>query len=187
MKKIIYIISLFSIILLSIYIKDINGFTIEDPISHIENGIEDFISRGESEQKDIELRKILNLQNEKIVLFEYKNGIGSTFLVRGINGKYKVESTGYGSGGYRSYIHKVKRQKYLLIFYKDLDLRVNQIKAIVENKEYDFKGTNEIFNILYVPVNTSIGDGSRNFEIIFLDKDNKNITREIYSFHETVR
>jgi len=133
------------------------------------------------------VRRTLNLQNEKIVLFEYKNDIGSAFLVKGINGKYKVESAGYGSSGYRTYIHKVKRQKYLLIFYKDLDLKVNQIKAILENKEYDFNGTNEIFNILYVPVNTSIGDGSRNYEIIFLDKDNKNITREFYSFHDTVR
>lgn len=108
-----------------------------------------------------------------------KDNIGAAFLIKGVNDKFKVESVGYGTSLNRTYIHKIKNEKYLIIFYRNKNLNVKEIKAIVENEEFNFQIENEIYGILYTPVETKLDDGSRIPRILFFGSHGRYITNKM--------
>ena len=186
MKKILSLILLVFVVL-SIYFMVANKFTIVDDEKQIKQGIESFANRGKETFVDIDIKKIINLRDRKFVLFMLENQIGSANLIKGFNGKYKVEDIGYGTNNLRKYIYEIDKKKYVVIFYKNIDLRVKEIEFIIQDKKYETKANEDIFSIVYLPIDTTIKAGSRAGQVMLLDNYKNDITYEILEADLTIR
>lgn len=80
-----------------------------------------------------------------IILFQLDNGdYGYARLVKGLNGKFKIDIAGYGSGQggelqNASYgVIDTNKEKYLILYGGNRDLKIDHILATAHTGEYDF-------------------------------------------------
>lgn len=131
MKKIIYFIIIFSIISIGYSLNYLSKYHIEDNKTVIQSSLKDWLNRG-SGSIDPDVLNIVQLDDTSsyVVLFETQNSnIGYAHLIKGWNGKYKIDQSAHGTNvvSYR----KIKTIKgiYGILVGKNPGLKIDHIKV----------------------------------------------------------
>lgn len=127
-------------------------YAIKDNEKQLENNVMQFINRTSVVASNINIKKELNLDNKKYILFSNNNTLGDAELIKGLNNKYKIKSTGIGSGYFRDKIVKTNKGKYLILKGKNIGLKIAYAKVILDNKEYKISIPQEEYFMVYCPV-----------------------------------
>jgi hypothetical protein len=155
-------------------------FTVTSNIQSIEESIEGFLST-KNINGLINIHKVTDIDNKKLVVFELNNNIGEAEFIRGINGKYKILSTGYGTNFIRRRILKTNKARYLTIIGRNYNKKIKRIDLVLENNNYTFSIPVEDEYFIY---HKMITDDSMNMmldKIILIDKQGNDITDKIYT------
>lgn len=155
-------------------------YTVINDKKQLEDNIIRFINRPSVVANNIDIKQELNLDNKKYVLFVINNSLGEAELTKGFNNKYKIETTGYGSGFYRDEINKTNRGKYLIISGKNYENKIAYIKILLDDKEYKISIPKQEYFIVNcaVPIETQqefVGGNS----IKFYNNNDIDITEEM--------
>lgn len=165
MRKLLKVLLFLIIILCVGFVYYSKIYTIKNDIEIVKNSLIKFINRSTVITKDIDIKEELNIDNKKYVFFVINNKLGNAELTKGINNKYKINSTGYASGSFRDEISKTNKGKYLILRGKNLDNKIAYIKVVLDDKEYKISIPQKEYYMVYCSVPTET-------ERIFLDINN---------------
>lgn len=158
-------------------------FSINDNKKQLEGNIIQFINKPRTVIGNVDIKQAIDLDDKKYVLFISNNfsGIGDAVLSKGINAKYRLDSTEYGSNIFQFRVQKTNRNKYFIIDGKNYDNKIDYIKVILEGKEYRIKIPQQEYFISYCPVSNSTQNIFPDNGLPKLyDKNDSDITNEIY-------
>lgn len=161
LKPLLFVIAIFCIGT-AYYLKT---YEINDDLEIVKSRLIQFINRPSVIIKDIDIKQELNIDNKKYVLFVIDEKLGNAELTKGINNKYKIDSTGYGNGSFRDEINRTNKGKYLILEGKNLDNKIAYVKVFLENKEYKIDIPQKEYYMVYCSVPTET-------ERMFLDSNN---------------
>ena len=157
-------------------------YSIKNDIQVIKNQLIQFINRPTATINDIDIKQELNIDNKKYVFFVINNELGDAELTKGINNKYKIESTSYGSGSLRDEIVKTNKGKYLILKGKNLDNKISYVKVLLNNKEYKITIPQKEYYMVYCSVPTETEGTFLDINNInFYNRNNTDITFDVLS------
>lgn len=139
-KKKIYI-SLWLILLLIVYLLSyFNEYHINDSTVSIQSSLNDWLDGGNTEQiKNIVEVVHLDPSNSYIALFQLENkNIGYAQLIKGWNGKFKIERSGHGTNVVSYESIKTNRGMYGILVGTNSGLKIDHIVAKIMNEEFRF-------------------------------------------------
>lgn len=146
----------------------------------IKNHLIQFINRPTVIANSIDIKQELNIDNKKFVFFVINDTLGDAELTKGINNKYKIDTTGYGSGSFRDEIIKTNKGKYLILKGKNYDNKIAYVRVLLENKEYKITIPQQGYYMVYCSVPS---ETERTFldinSIKFYNKNDADISAEI--------
>ncbi|MCD9025339.1 hypothetical protein [Cohnella silvisoli] len=123
----------------------------------------------------VQVKKVEDIDNKKIVLFTTGSETGESEFTRGPNHKLKINSAGHGTNLVRYRIMETNRGQYVRFLGKNED-GVSTITVFVEEEKYHLSILPGQYFISYVPLakttKISFPSGS-----VWYDKDNKEIAR----------
>ncbi|WP_298844294.1 hypothetical protein [Clostridium sp.] len=133
-------------------------YTLTDNKTQLKNNILQFSNRPSIIYKTIDIKEELNLDNKKYILYIIDNTLGNAELTKGLNNKYKIETTGSGSNFFIPEIYKTNKGKYLILKGKNPDMKIVYAKVSVDNKEYRINIPKKTYFLVYcaVPSKTQI-------------------------------
>lgn len=180
MKKLILILSLILIVSVIVVFNYNKTFSISDNTKQMEYSIMKFINRPTTFTDNINIKQTIDIDNKKFVLFISTDflGIGDAVLTKGINTKYEIDSTGYGSTIFQYGVQKTNKHKYFIVNGKNYDNKIYYIKTVLDGKEYKLNIPKQEYFISYCPVSNdtqSIFPSS----LAIYDKHGTDITNEI--------
>ncbi|QHJ72289.1 hypothetical protein [Planococcus halotolerans] len=119
-----------------------NEYHIEDNDASIQSNLETWLNRPPSEELNPEVLQVKQIEDttSHIILFQLDNGdYGYARLLKGLNGKFKIDVAGYGSGIYNSSYQVIETNKgeYLVLYGENPDLKIDHILATALSNEYD--------------------------------------------------
>jgi len=170
-KKTIIVVVLFLILFVALiwYRQEVRRYVIENHAEAVEFAIEDVLN------SDIDIHKMTELDNKIFFLFAFQNGtIGSGELSRGLNGKYKLEYVGHGTGWIRERVVETNKGTYLMLAGRNMK-GIGVIEAWIEDEKYSI----EIPEGEYYLVLTPVRETSLEFTsgMIFYDRNGNEIER----------
>jgi hypothetical protein len=193
-KKLLVIPCIIIICIIGYFINYNATYSITDNKVDIQNSLMQFINRphGTVYTKNLQLEQAVNIDNKKYVLFMNTNVIGNFKflgngeLIKGRNGKYKVDSASYG--GQSTYLQdeivENDKGKYLIIYGENYDKKIAYATVkLMSDRDYYFKIKipNQEYFIAYCDVPKEFTtEFSYSKEMKLYDKDSKDITNEIY-------
>lgn len=189
MKKNFLIISLILIIGCIIVFNYNKIFSITDNKKQLEDSIIQSINRPTIVTDNIDIKQTIDIDNKKFVLFISNNfsGIGDAVLSKGINTKYEMDYTEYGSNIFQYRMQKTNRNKYFVIFGKNsYDKKIDYIKVILDGKEYKIKIPQQEYFISYSPVPNDTQSIFPDGVPKLYDRNDGDITNEIYGVSPTL-
>lgn len=156
-------------------------YAIKNDKEVIKNRLIQFINRSTVIANNIDIKQELNIDNKKFVFFVINDTLGDSELTKGINNKYKINTTGYGGGPFRDEIIKTNRGKYLILKGKNFDNKISYVRVLLENKEYKINIPKQEYYMVYcsVPSETQMTFLDIN-RIKFYNKNDADITVEIF-------
>lgn len=156
-------------------------YTIRNDRKQISENILLFINIGTVKSNSIDIKEELNIDNRRYVLFVINNSLGMAELIKGLNNRYKIESTRHGSGFFHHEIIKTNKGKYLILEGKNYNAKIAYIKALLDNKEYKIVIPKQEYFMVYseVPVETQSKYLDLN-NIEFYDSKDIDITDETF-------
>lgn len=163
------------LIILVVAISYSSSYNISNDVSSTENNIKTLIN------KDIEIKRELNLYNKKYLLLKIDNYLGEAVLKKGVNDKFKIESVTYGTNFFRHNIYKTNNGKYIVLKGINPKMEIHYIRVVLDSKEYiiDIPQDNEYF-IAYCKVpNNTLSEYIEIDKVTFFDKNHSDITREV--------
>lgn len=125
----------------------LNQYHIEDNDASIQSNLDTWLNRPNSEEINPKVLKVEQLEDttSHIILFQLDNGdYGYARLVKGINGKFKMDIAGHGSGqgtGLNDASYQVidtNKGKYLIVYGGNPDLKIDHILAISQLDAYEY-------------------------------------------------
>lgn len=137
-------------------------YAIKNDKQVIKNHLIQFINRPTVITDNIDIKQEVNIDNKKYIFFVIDDKLGGAELTKGINNKYKIDSTVYGSGSFRYEISKTNKGKYLILKGKNYDNKIAYVKVLLENKEYKITIPEQQYYMVYCSINTET-------ELAFLD------------------
>lgn len=155
-------------------------YHIKNNTNDIQKAIEDFRNRG-LPKKDFncEVINTKDIDDKKIVLYKDNKSLGYGELKKGINNKYKVETTGASSNEFIDEIIETSNGKYILVVGEKHNTNLKRILINYTDKKYNIDIPNEEFYIAYTKANKDIDmHYKRDYTKFFNDK-NEDITDEI--------
>ncbi|WP_084242880.1 hypothetical protein [Planomicrobium okeanokoites] len=119
-----------------------NEYTIKDDEAAIQSNLKTWLNRPPSEELNPEVIQVKQVENttSHIILFQLDNGdYGYARLLKGLNGKFKIDHAGYGSGFFNSSYQVIETNKgeYLILYGENPDLTVDHVLATALSGEYD--------------------------------------------------
>lgn len=160
-------------------------YPIKNDMQVIKDRIIKFINRPTPYINDIDIKQELNLDNKKYIFFlindQFNDQLGGAELTKGINNKYKIESTEWASGSLRDEIVKTNKGKYLILKGKNLDNRISYVKISLDNKEYTINIPQKEYYMVYCSVPLETEETFLDFNSIkFYDNNNTDITLDVF-------
>lgn len=129
---------------------------------------------------NIEIYDSLSFGNNKYVVFQLDNKLGEIDLVKGINGRYRIDSISHGTGNFNYGVRESKGKKYFLFAGKNTDLLIHKVSFILEGKEYSIDTPTKSYFLIHFEVdhNTQSIYPDPN-SIRFYSIDGKDITQQV--------
>ncbi|KOF08911.1 hypothetical protein AC739_17530 [Planococcus glaciei] len=118
-----------------------NQYTIEDTGADIESALVEWQSKGNSTEFQLKLISTEQLENtnSKIVLFETPDeNIGYAHLIKGWNGKYKINVSGWGTNMVSYHDVKTDKGMYGVFIGKNPKAEIKQMTAKLSKQDFDF-------------------------------------------------
>ncbi|EGW40328.1 hypothetical protein [Desulfosporosinus sp. OT] len=149
--------------------------------NNMEYNIKGFINRPKVITNNIYIKQTIDIENRRYVLFTFNDYLGNAELVRGLNGKYKIESTISGSNLFEYRVREINKSKYFVVAGKNFDLKIDYAKVSLDNNEYKIIIPCQEYFIAYCAVSNNtlnifpVDSGLKLFE-----KNNIEITNDIY-------
>ncbi|MYL29665.1 hypothetical protein GLW03_07505 [Halobacillus halophilus] len=140
MKKVIYAMVLLAISFISYIGYTHTAYTIEAGEKDVQQNIKEWLNR-KSGDVDPEMITIVQLDDTTsyAALFEtQQHDLGHAHLIKGWNGKYKIDHSGYGSNTVSYEEVKTNQGTYAILTGKNSDLKIEYVKAESMNKDYIF-------------------------------------------------
>ena len=181
MKKKSFILLLCSFIIVGIVFSYSRLYTLTDNKTQLKDNILQFSNRPSTIYNNIDIKQELNLDNKKYILYIIDNTLGYAELTKGLNNKYKIETTGSGSSYFFiPEIYKTNKGKYLILKGKNPDMKIVYTKVTLENKEYKISIPKQAYFMVYcaVPIKTQIVYPDTN-NLKLYNKNDVDITNEI--------
>lgn len=183
MKKIFGVIASVLIIGFIVILNYNEKFSIIDSKQQLYNSIMYSINRPNITVDNVDIKKMIDIDNKKYILFVSNKftGIGDTVLTKGINNKYKIEYTEYGSNIFQYRVQETNKNKYFVVFGKNYGEKIDWIKVILDRKEYKIKIPQQEYFISYCLISSdtkNIFPDDLGFNLY--DKYNNDITNKIY-------
>jgi hypothetical protein len=181
MKKSLSILSCLLIISCTLLINYNRTYSISQSNKELEDSLVNWINRPATVTDSIDIKQSINIDNKKYVLFKINDSLGSAELTRGLNKKYKIDSTEYGTNIFEYRVQKTNKAKYFIINGKNYDMNINYIKVKLDNTEYKVDISKQEYFIAYCNVSNdtqSIFPSGGDFKLY--NKNNIDITDEIY-------
>lgn len=98
---------------------------------------------------DLEVKKRMDIDNKTFVYCVSEKQSISGELEKGFNGKYKINRISSGPNIFEYRIIETNLGKYFVILGKNFDIKISQVAASIDNKEYKIKIPKEEFFIIY--------------------------------------
>ncbi|MFC3749801.1 hypothetical protein ACFORK_24065 [Paenibacillus sp. GCM10012306] len=136
----------------------------------------EWLNRGKTEHISANLIKVVrvNHSNSYIALFRLENDdIGYSHLIKGLNGKYKIELAGYGTNEV-SYVNiRTNEGEYGILIGKNPGLKINHIVTKLVYEEVSFT-TDVSKEEMFVKYEKLSSDFKKTFpaELIYYDENN---------------
>jgi len=129
---------------------------------------------------DIKLYETINIGNKKIVLVEINEQLGKIHLIKGINGKYRVDSVGYGTSNFQEKIIEENQKKYFLIGGRNAVFGIRKITVYLEGQEYSMGIPEQEQFFVFTEVNPDIEMAHADLnEVKFYNRNGEDITEQI--------
>lgn len=165
-------------------------YSIADNKVEIKNALMKSINRSTVITKNLEIKQAVDIDDKKYVIYMNTNAIGNFKflgdgeLTKGRNNKYKVNLAGYaGQGTYlQNKIVKTDKENYLIVYGENYNKRISYATVkLMNDRDYYVKIPNEEYFIAYCAVPKEIiAEFPYSKEMKLYDKDNKDITKDIY-------
>jgi hypothetical protein len=157
-------------------------YTITDSKIQLTDNILRFFNRPTIIANNIDIKQEVNLDNKKYVIFIVNNRLGDAELTKGLNNKYKIESTGDSSSYFRDEIKKTNKGKYLILQGKNLDNKIAYCKVMLDNKEYKIIISQQEYFMVYceVPIETQSQFPDAN-DIKLYSSNDADITNDMFN------
>ncbi|MCB2356917.1 hypothetical protein [Clostridium estertheticum] len=181
MKKKSLILLLCLFIIVGIVFAYSRVYTLTDNKTQLKDNILQFSNRPSAIYNNIDIKEELNLDNKKYILYIIDNTLGNAELTKGLNNKYKIETTGSGSSYFFiPEIYKTNKGKYLILKGKNPDMKIVYAKVLVDNKEYRINIPKKTYFLVYcaVPIKTQIVYPDAN-NLKLYNKNDVDITNEM--------
>ena len=157
-------------------------YAVENDKEVIKNRLIQFINRPTVIVNNIDIKHELNIDNKKFVFFVINDTLGDAELTKGINNKYRIDTTGYANGSFRDEIVKTNKGKYLVLNGKNYDNKISYVRVLLENKEYKITIPKQEYYMVYCSVPS---ETERTFldinSIRFYNENDTDITVEIFN------
>ena len=119
-----------------------NEYYIEDNEAAIQSNLDTWLNRPPSEELNPEVLQVKQIADttSHIIFFQLDDGdFGYARLLKGLNGKFKIDHAGYGSGFLNSSYQVIETNKgeYLILYGENPDLTVDHVLATALSGEYD--------------------------------------------------
>ena len=142
-KKLLFPIAIIVIAALGYSLYYLNQYHIEDNDSSIQSNLETWLNRPNGEEINPSVLKVEQLEDttSHIIHFQLGNGdYGYARMVKGINGKFKIDVAGYGSGFHHSSYQVIDTNEgeYMILYGGNPDLEIDHILVTGYTGEYDF-------------------------------------------------
>ncbi|MDR3585552.1 MAG: hypothetical protein P4L59_09525 [Desulfosporosinus sp.] len=149
--------------------------------TNLENHIKWFINRPTIITDKIDIKKAIDIGNKKYVLYTYNDDYrGDAELVKGLNGKYKIEFTNGGSNLFQYRVLVINKLKYLVVAGKNYDLRIDYVKVTLDGHEYKIVVPQQEYFIVYYPVPNDTQSIFPENGLELFNKNNIEISNDIY-------
>lgn len=138
------------------------------------------MNRPEAVTNNIDIKKELNIDNKKFILFTFDNKKGSADFTKGNNQKYKIGRVGYSTSLTSNEVIKTNKAKYIFITFINYNNKTKYVKVLLNNQEYRIDIPQEKYVIAYckAPSNAEVEYIEINNFKFYSDK-NLDITQEV--------
>lgn len=118
-----------------------NKYHIKNDNVSIQSNLKDWLNRGSVEKNSPDVLDVVRLDhsNSYIVLFQLeKNNIGYAQLIKGWNGKFRIEQAGYGTNKVSFADLKTNEGIYEVVVGYNENLKIDHMLVKLQNEEYSF-------------------------------------------------
>lgn len=143
-KKVLYVILFIMVIGFGYTLFYFNQYSIEDERASIEANLMEWQNKGNEKEIKFDILKVTQIDdtNSYIALFETTDkNIGYTHLLKGWNGKYKIEQSGWGTNIASYQDLKTNKGMYGILVGKNPDLQIDHIIAESAEENFSFTST----------------------------------------------
>ena len=180
MKHKFFYITLITLVSLTVFIFFyFSKYDIANERQAIEIELNEWENRGvknESKYKILEIEQI-DKTNSYIILFQNsEENIGYAQLIKGLNGKFRIEKSGSGISIYSYSYFKTNQGLYGILIGNNMDLKIHFTKVKYEDKEFVFESnvSDEKVFAEYQELPNSFGEAFPT-EIILYDANHENL------------
>lgn len=178
-KKWFWLLLLLLLIPIGLAANYFNQYTIENNEADIESALIKWQSRGNSTEFRLKIKDTAQLENtnSKIVLFETPDeNIGYAHLIKGWNGNYKINVSGWGTNMVSYHDIKTDKGMYGVFIGKNPKAEIKHVTAKLSKQDSDFSSVvpeGKQF-IIYKKLPARL-NGTNLLEIYLFDKNGKEI------------
>lgn len=180
MKKLIVAISML-VIGSIVFISYLRAYPVALDNNSLKVNLLKFINRPTKVANDLDMKLCLDIDNVKLVLFLINNKFGDAKLTHGLNNKYKVDNTGYGTSFFRDEVVKTNKGKYIVLKGVNYNNKIAYAKVIIEGREYKVSIPTQEYFIAYTKIPSETEDNHAGIANIRLyDSNDIDITVEMF-------
>lgn len=133
-----------------------------------------------SPQYRVTIYNSIDFGAERYVLMEVNGQLGEIHLVRGLNGKFKIAGTSYGSGNFRDRIVEQSGRTYLLFGGRNAVFGIDRMLFTLGGKEYSLTIPKTSPFFLSVELDAPVEDSRLDLNTVrFVDQSGADITRQV--------
>jgi len=113
-------------------------FRIHNNENEVKIGIEELLNKSSSLTSKIEIKKLIDIDNKKLVLYTFNSQLGDAELKKGLNNKYKVEFVKYGTNLFQNEVTQTNKGQYLWVMGKNYNREIYRIVLKLDGRDYIF-------------------------------------------------
>ncbi|MHC1685919.1 MAG: hypothetical protein AB6733_23815 [Clostridiaceae bacterium] len=178
MKKRVWAIAFSALILAIVLVLYNRTYYINNDNEKIRQSIISFLNRSTVIENDINIKKIVDIDDKKYVLHSMFNSLGYAELKEGLNSRYKIEVDESSDRKVFYRVQQTNKGKYLVVLGENHDMKISYMIATIDAKEYRIEIPKEEYFIKYCSVPKEV-QGIIPSILKIYDKDNNEITDKI--------